>query len=465
VSSDPYVNATSFHATEVEPDTFSWGSRLVAAFQSGRFREGGASNIGWATSSDGGSTYTHGFLPATTVFAIPAGPYGRASDPAVAFDAKHGVWLIASLMLNKPAGGVVGAAVIVNRSTDGGLTWSSPVTAAVASRGQDLDKDWITCDDTPASPRYGNCYLQWDNAGQLNQLETAFSSNGGRTWTKSAVPARSEVIAGQPLTQPNGTVIVPIDSAFENAIESFVSTNGGASYSGPFAISAITDHTENGKLRSAPLPSAQVNGEGRVYVAWADCRFTKHCRANDIVYSSSSDGQHWSAVTRIPLGPTGRDQDRFLPGLAVDRATSGPTTALALTYYYDPRARCTTTTCQLDVGFVSSADGGASWSAPLRIAGPSRLRELPETEQGFMVGDYLSTSFVAGALGDAAQSVFAVGMPSGQNCVLGNGSCNEPMESPAAALAASAPAQLASAAPVLSTRSDHAAPARRFTQR
>jgi len=62
LSSDPYTNATSFHATEVEPDTFAYGPSLVATFQVGRFSEGGSSNIGWSTSTDAGATYTHGFL-------------------------------------------------------------------------------------------------------------------------------------------------------------------------------------------------------------------------------------------------------------------------------------------------------------------------------------------------------------------------------------------------------------------
>jgi len=60
VSSDPYTNSTSQHRTEVEPDTFSFGSTIVSAFQVGRFFNGGASNIGFATSSNGGKAWTSG---------------------------------------------------------------------------------------------------------------------------------------------------------------------------------------------------------------------------------------------------------------------------------------------------------------------------------------------------------------------------------------------------------------------
>src|SRR6266852_1863874 len=87
ISSDPYTNTTSFHATEVEPDTFASGSTIVSTFQVGRFKDGGASNVGWATSADGGTTWTNGFLPAITKLATPPGPYDRDTDPSVAYDA------------------------------------------------------------------------------------------------------------------------------------------------------------------------------------------------------------------------------------------------------------------------------------------------------------------------------------------------------------------------------------------
>src|SRR6266567_6405653 len=104
ISSDPFTNPTSQHATEVEPDTFAFGSTIVAAFQQGRFVSGGgASGIGWATSTDAGANWVHGSLPGITRFA-GNGPYDRATDPVVAYDAKHGVWLIASLGKHQATG-------------------------------------------------------------------------------------------------------------------------------------------------------------------------------------------------------------------------------------------------------------------------------------------------------------------------------------------------------------------------
>jgi hypothetical protein len=53
IARDPYRSPAQ-HASIAEPDTFAWGNTVVAAFQSGRFRDGGAVNTGWATSRDGG---------------------------------------------------------------------------------------------------------------------------------------------------------------------------------------------------------------------------------------------------------------------------------------------------------------------------------------------------------------------------------------------------------------------------
>ncbi len=93
VSRDPFTNSTSQHATEVEPDTFSFGNTIVASSQVGRFFSGGSSDLSFNTSTDGGLTWTTGFLPGITRFQGD-GSFARVSDPSVVFDARHGVWLI-----------------------------------------------------------------------------------------------------------------------------------------------------------------------------------------------------------------------------------------------------------------------------------------------------------------------------------------------------------------------------------
>src|SRR5206468_3600059 len=93
--------------------------------------------------------------------------------------------------------------------------------------------------------------------------------------------------------------------------------------------------------------------------------------------------------------PTTSTVDHFIPGLGVDPNTSGPSAHLALTYYYYPVSKCGNT-CQLDVGFVTSDDGGSTWTGGQQLAGPMQLSWLPDTFSGLMVADYLSTSYANG---------------------------------------------------------------------
>ncbi len=421
VSSDPYKNTSSNHKTEVEPDTFSFGNTIVATFQVGRFFDGGSSNIGWATSTDNGVTWTHGFLPKTTVYASPPGPWDRISDPAVAYDPKHDVWMIEGLTLT----GGTGEDVIISRSTDGGLTWGNPITAA-HNPGTFFDKSWVSCDTWSGSPNYGNCYVEYDDAGGGDIMKMVRSTDGGQSWTAASVSGAFG-LGGQPVAQPNGTVVVPFYSGSEQAL---VSTDGGKTYS-TFTISSEQDHGPAGGIRAEyALPSAEVDAGGTVYVVWHDCRFRSGCSSNDIVMSTSTNGKTWSSVVRIPIDGTNSGVDHFIPGIGVDRSTQGGSAHLALTYYFYPVANCGFSTCKLEVGYVSSTNGGSSWTSPITLAGPMQLKSLPDTSLGYMVGDYISSSILGNGKAD---SVFAVAMKG--TCTLGQvKSCHEAMKAPTGGL-------------------------------
>ena len=435
LSSDPYSNASSQHATEVEPDTFAFGSTVVSAFQVGRISQGGGADIGFATTTNGGTTWSSGFLPGITVFQ-DGGSFSAASDAAVAYDAAHATWLISSLGLGTKN------QVLVNRSPDG-INWSGPIAV---STGGDPDKNWIVCDNTSASPFFGHCYVEWDDVSAQDRILMSTSSDGGLNWGAAQATANSATgLGGQPLVQPSGKVIVPI-LGITNSMLAFTSSDGGTTWSSTLAISNITDHAEQGGLRSAPLPSAEIDGAGTVYVVWSDCRFRTNCAANDLVLSKSSDGTTWSMPARIPIDPTSSTVDHFITGLAVDPATSGGTAHLGLTYYYYPKSNCGSV-CNMDVGFVSSQDGGGTWSAAQQLAGPMMTNWLPNTFSGRMIADYVSTSYVNGK----AIAVFAVAKaPSGSVF-------DEAIYTPTAPLSVQAGARFSSAGekPVARAKSDH----------
>jgi hypothetical protein len=382
LSTDMFHNSDSEHHTEVEPDTFAWGSTIVSAFQVARVPDGGGADVGFATSTDGGKTWTSGYLPGLTDN-YKGGSFTAASDAAVAYDAKHGEWLISTLpIINNN-----GQAVATSRSADG-IHWGKPVL--VDQSGSD-DKNWITCDNTKTSPHYGNCYTEWDEPGLGDVIFMSTSTDGGLTWSPGKNTAdQASGLGGQPLVQPNGTVVVPIDG-FGGMI-AFSSTDGGKSWNSTTFIANQNFRGEDGGLRSPGLPSAAMDGAGTIYVVWPDCSFRSGCSTDDIVISSSTNGKTWTHPARIPIDPIKSTVDHFIPGLGVDLATSGKTAHLALTYYYYPVASCNNS-CQLEVGFTVSQDGGKTWTAGKHLAGPMQLTWLPQSQNGLMVADYLAVAY------------------------------------------------------------------------
>lgn len=403
ISADPFTNSTSQHATEVEPNVVASGSTLVAAFQQGRFSgqdgHGGASDIGWATSTDSGATWTHGSLPGITGFE-GNGPYDRVSDPVVAFDAAHNVWMIASLPISLT---LPTPAVAVNRSLDGGLTWQDPVSVGPTAGNTSSDKNWITCDNTAASKFFGHCYIEWDDPFQGEEIFMSTSTDGGLTWGRATPTANTASgLGGQPLVQPNGTVVVPIVFAGMGA---FISTDGGTSWSKAVTFANIQAAPDPGGIRSEALPAAAIDKVGDIVVVWQDCRFRAGCSSNDVVFSFSRDGVHWSTVGRVPIDPVTSAVDHFIPSIGIDPATSATHAHVAITYYFYPDVQCTSSTCQLFVGYISTHNGGATWNPPITLAGPMKLAWLPESMSGVMVGDYIGTTFDAHGI---PHNVFAV---------------------------------------------------------
>jgi len=395
ISNDPFTVGPGQHATEVEPHVLANGSTLVAAFQTGRIVPGGSTDIGWATSTNGGKNWTHGFLPGLTK-GEGSGPYDAASDPAVAYDAKHAVWMISSLPISNTS---QTPAVVVSRSTDGGHTWGHPVS--VDPTASSSDKNWVVCDSWATSPHFGNCYMEWDDPNSGDILMST-STDGGQSWSAAiGTVNHASGIGGQPLVQPSGTVVVPIETSFMSA---FSSTNGGTSWSVPVAIAQIQSHNEAAGLRSGPLPTAAVDGAGTIWVLWEDCRFRSGCSTNDLVYSTSTDGTHWNKATRIPIDPITSLVDHFIPGIGIDPATSGTGAHVAVHYYYYNNTNCTFSSCRLYVGYISSPNGGSTWTPHVRLAGPMTLGELPNSQNGLMVGDYIATAFTNGI----PHGVFAV---------------------------------------------------------
>ena len=130
-------------------------------------------------------------------------------------------------------------------------------------------------------------------------------------------------------------------------------------------------------------------------------------------------------MQRVPIDSVTSSVDHFIPGVGVDRNTSGSTTKVAVTFYFYPNVNCTFSTCQLHVGFISSSDAGATWGPLVDVTAPMALASLPNTSQGRMAGDYISTSFNASS---QARGYFVIANPptsGGTDCQTATPNCDQ----------------------------------------
>jgi hypothetical protein len=400
LSTDKFSNADGQHATELESSTFAFGSTFVTSFEVARGNgHAGGGDIGFATSTDAGVTWKSGLVSGLTT--VHGGTAAATGNAVVTYDAAHRAWIITTLLANFNP---LTTTLVVVRSSDG-IHWGNPITVNATTNP---DKPWIACDNTPTSPFFGHCYVQWDTIN-VGTIYFSTSTDGGLTWGPGLNPVGSPLGGnGQLLVQPDGTVVAPIVTTPDNFstldMSAIISRNGGASWNTPVTISRAVHGHNTFDFRMGINPSARTDSAGKVYAVWSDCRFRSGCSSNDLVISKSSHGATWTPPARIPIDPTTSTVDHFTPGLAVDTATRGATAHLTVTYYTYTRANCTDSTCQLNLGFITSQDGGKSWSAAQTLAGPMSITWLANTDLGRDIGDYTSACYVSGK----AFGVFAV---------------------------------------------------------
>jgi len=386
LSRDTTSDFRAQHETQVEPSAFAWGTTVVAAFQSGRIARGGAAALVFATSADAGAHWRSG--------ALPQGRYTTVSDPVVAYDAAHGLWLGVGL---GSAPGVLDVYVV--RSRDG-VAWTGPVVAA-NDVDEDYDKEWLACDNGRTSEFRGRCYLAYVDT-RTQGLAIRRTADSGLTWSAAARlhpgVSGSTFSGPMPVVRANGDVVIPytlwgpIDG--EDRIAAVISRDGGETWSAPFRIAGLSYEESLFELRAPALPSATADAAGKLYVVWSDSRYRDDGISTDPVLSTSTDGVRWTDPLRLPN--LGGPSFTFVPAVAVD----GKRVAVV---FYTARLQ---TGCvlfrlgceqQVDAWLVESKSGGTTWSRPRRLnAEPMAIVWLAETTLGRMLGDYVGAVYAGG---------------------------------------------------------------------
>ena len=199
---------------------------------------------------------------------MPPGLSDRASDPVVAYSAKHGVWLISGLAIQNG----IATRLTMHRSRDG-FAWSGPVDAAISQTAElAYDKQWLTCDNGTSSPYRGRCYLAYTDlqaSGEVFALQR--SDDGGLTWSP---PVTSPIyLTGViPVVQPTGRLVISSWAQAAQTIVAITSNDGGVTLGAPVQISDLRTRSAQ-PFRAPPLVAAELDRGGGILVTWQDCRF------------------------------------------------------------------------------------------------------------------------------------------------------------------------------------------------
>lgn len=297
-------------------------------------------------STDGGSTWTN-VHPSL-------GNWQFTGDPVLFFDSSNHLYYVLLADHEGQGGPFAQISIVAQRSSDGGLTWTSPVTVAKGQGGATSagpivfnDKPWATA-DTTSGPRKDWVYVTYTrfifNKGQYIESPIYFSrsTDGGKSWsTPKEISGTSAALCtqqitnlgaanrcdenqfSQPVVGPDGTLYVsflneqnPASVDFRDQVLVVKSTDGGTTWSGPYAATGIINDGAN----DYPL-----NTDGRQTLT--GCAFRTHAGG----------------------------------ALAAD-----PTTAGRIYYAYTQNTTPGATT-HTDIQVVRSDNGGLTWTGPLTV--------------------------------------------------------------------------------------------------
>jgi BNR repeat-like domain len=394
-----FVNAEAEPHVAVSPLN---PNRLLATWQQDRTAGGGARALVTALSDDGGLTWRRQALPMSRCGgAAPgtAGDFERASDPWVDI-APDGTLHAMGLAIT---GGSFSAgsanAMLASRSTDGGLSWSTPAVLQADGASHFNDKNTLTADPTDAR----RVYAVWDRLapGGHGPAMLARSTDGGLSWQPARVIHDPAVAGGVSQTIGNRVVVLTdgpergllvnvflqidrVGGQSTASVRAQRSLDQGSTWQAPVTIAlqqsvGTRDPETQAPVRDgAVVPAMAVGPQGRLWVAWQDARFSNGLRDGIALSQSADGGRSWSAPVVVNAD---RMVAAFTPTLQV-RADG-----LVGLMYHDLRSNTADAATLLADLWLATSRDGLTWTDTALRRGHD-LNLAPVVTGGRFLGDY-----------------------------------------------------------------------------
>ncbi len=327
-SADTRLNTDAGAAAQTRPSVGISGARIVVAWRDDR---DGDADVYYRTSGDGGLTWS----PDARLNTDAAGQVQEQPSVGVSGDRVVVAWT------DDREGG--SNAIFYRASADGGVNWSADarltetVTPDERSPSVGVSGDRVVvawCDLRDAATRASDIYIRT-------------SADGGVTWsterrlnTDNVSNAQQEPSAGVSADR----IVVAWTDPRNGDLDIYYrrSTNGGATWS-------INTRVETAEPLRQELPQVARTGSGRVIVATGEPSASDGYDA--FVRTSDDGGATWSSRTRLNADAGAAYQAQLSLGASGDRV---------LAAWYDNRNG-------YDIYHRTSADGGATWSAEVRL--------------------------------------------------------------------------------------------------
>jgi hypothetical protein len=318
---------------------------------------------GYGVSHNGGRTWpVVGVIPG--IQKQSGGQFDRGTDPSVVFDKDGNAYYTCLAFDLFPPGTGSAGTIFVSKSTDGGVTWGSPVVAMAGLHVNEFqDHQFIT-----ANPANGHIYVTQTEFTAFGKPEILFtrSTDGGQSW---AEPVRINDFAGNATFQDSFTAtgkdpqtVYLTFGAFSNAglsnwdrIYIAKSSDGGLSFSQPQLLAEITplpNPLPNGSWRSDNNLWVAVDRDtNQIYVNYADYAAGD---ADIRVMRVQDKGDRFEVQGITRVNDDGPGSDQFFPFITV--APGGRVDVCFQDRRYAPGNALIFTTCAF------SQDGGLSFA-------------------------------------------------------------------------------------------------------